>query len=40
MKINVLGLGPGSLDYILPAAIKKLEETEVIIGGFRKICRK
>lgn len=37
MKINVLGLGPGSLDYILPAAIKKLEETEVIIGGKRHI---
>ena len=37
MKINVLGLGPGSLDYTLPAAIKKLEETEVIIGGKRHI---
>ena len=37
MKINVLGLGPGSLDYILPAAIKKLKESEVIVGGKRHI---
>ena len=37
MKINVLGLGPGNLDYTLPAAIKKLEETEVVIGGKRHI---
>ena len=37
MKINVLGLGPGSLDYILPVAIKKLEESQVIVGGKRHI---
>ena len=36
-KINVLGLGPGSMDYILPAVIKKIEESDIIIGGKRHI---
>ncbi len=36
-KINVLGLGPGSMEYILPAAIKKIEESDIIIGGRRHI---
>ena len=36
-KINILGLGPGSLDYILPAVLKKIEESDIIIGGKRHI---
>lgn len=36
-KISILGLGPGSVDYILPAVIKKIEQSDVIIGGKRHI---
>lgn len=36
-KINILGLGPGNFDYILPAVIKKIKESDVIIGGKRHI---
>lgn len=36
-KIKILGLGPGNLDYTLPIAIKKIEESDVIIGGKRHI---
>ena len=36
-KIKVLGLGPGNLDYTLPITIKKIVESDVIIGGKRHI---
>ena len=36
-KINVLGLGPGNLDYTLPIVLKEIEKSDVIIGGKRHI---
>lgn len=36
-KINVLGLGPGNLDYTLPAVLKEIEKSDVVIGGKRHI---
>lgn len=36
-KIKVLGLGPGNLDYTLPAVLKRISESDVIIGGKRHI---
>lgn len=36
-KINVLGLGPGNLDYTLPIVLKEIMESEIIIGGKRHI---
>lgn len=36
-KIVIAGLGPGSLDYILPITIKKIIESEIIIGGRRNL---
>ena len=36
-KIQILGLGPGNLDYTLPIVLKKIKESEVIIGGKRHI---
>ena len=36
-KINVLGLGPGNLDYTLPVVLKEIEKSDVIIGGKRHI---
>ena len=35
--INVLGLGPGNLDYTLPIVLKEIMESEIIIGGKRHI---
>lgn len=36
-KITVLGLGPGSMDYITPAVLHKIQSAEIIIGGKRNI---
>ena len=36
-KINVLGLGPGNLDYTLPVVLNEIEKSDVIIGGKRHI---
>ena len=36
-KINVLGLGPGNLDYTLPIVLKEIENSDIIIGGKRHI---
>lgn len=36
-KIKILGLGPGNLDYTLPIVLKKIEESDVIIGGKRHL---
>lgn len=35
--IHVLGIGPGSGDYITPAVKRIIEESEVIIGGARHL---
>ena len=35
--LYVVGLGPGHEDYILPAAIKKIQGSDIIIGGKRHI---
>ncbi|RKD22507.1 precorrin-6Y C5,15-methyltransferase (decarboxylating) [Caminicella sporogenes DSM 14501] len=34
-KVYVLGMGPGHKDYILPIALKKIDESDVLIGGKR-----
>jgi cobalt-precorrin-7 (C5)-methyltransferase len=35
--INIVGLGPGSREYILPKALEALESSEIIIGFARAI---
>ncbi|MCX8131185.1 MAG: precorrin-6y C5,15-methyltransferase (decarboxylating) subunit CbiE [Clostridia bacterium] len=36
-KINVVGIGPGDREYILPAVQKTVENSDVIIGGKRNL---
>lgn len=36
-KLTVLGLGPGSMDYITPAVLHKVQSAETIIGGKRNL---
>lgn len=36
-KVNVVGIGPGHKDYILPIAYKVIEESDVLIGGKRNL---
>lgn len=36
-RITVVGLGPGNPDYLLSAARKRLEESEIILGSPRQI---
>ena len=36
-RINILGLGPGNLDYTLPVVLKEIEKSDIIIGGKRHI---
>ncbi len=36
-KINILGLGPGHSDYVMPITIKYIKESEILIGGRRNI---
>lgn len=35
--IFVVGIGPGHPDYVLPAARKRIEEAEVLVGGRRAL---
>ncbi len=35
--ISVIGIGPGSLEYLLPAALRKVEGADVLIGGSRAL---
>ena len=35
--LTIVGIGPGSPEYILPAALKAIEEAEVLIGGSRAL---
>lgn len=37
-KINVLGMGPGHRDYVLPIAIGVIKESDILIGGKRILC--
>lgn len=37
MKIDVLGLGPGNRDYILPEVEKRIKSSDLIVGGKRNI---
>ncbi|WP_432665698.1 precorrin-6y C5,15-methyltransferase (decarboxylating) subunit CbiE [Wukongibacter baidiensis] len=34
-KINILGMGPGHRDYVLPITSRTIEESDVLIGGKR-----
>lgn len=34
-KVYIIGIGPGSLDYLIPAAKKEIEKAECLIGGSR-----
>jgi cobalt-precorrin-7 (C5)-methyltransferase len=36
-KINVIGLGPGHRDYILPKAMEIIENSDIIAGGKRHL---
>ena len=36
-KINILGLGPGNKNYILPIVMEKIRDSDVIIGGKRNV---
>ncbi|MPW26284.1 precorrin-6y C5,15-methyltransferase (decarboxylating) subunit CbiE [Alkalibaculum sp. M08DMB] len=37
MYIDVIGIGPGNPDYILPIGMKKIYEADVLIGGQRNL---
>src|SRR5512135_3183712 len=34
-SISIVGCGPGSLDYLTPAALKVIEQAEVLVGAKR-----
>ena len=34
-KIIIVGIGPGSSEYMIPAALKTIEEAKVLVGGSR-----
>lgn len=36
-RVNVIGLGPGSAEYVTPAAVKLLRESDIVIGGGRNL---
>ena len=36
-KLNIVGVGPGSPDYVTPAAKKTVQEAEVVIGAQRSL---
>lgn len=36
-KIIVAGIGPGSKEYIVPAALKAIDEAKVLVGGLRAL---
>jgi cobalt-precorrin-7 (C5)-methyltransferase len=36
-KINIVGVGPGSPDYVTPAARKTVQQAEVVIGAQRSL---
>ena len=36
-KLNVVGIGPGSLDYVTPAARRTVQDADVVIGAERSL---
>ena len=36
-KLNIVGVGPGSADYVTPAARKKVQQADVVIGAQRSL---
>ncbi|MCL5877199.1 MAG: precorrin-6y C5,15-methyltransferase (decarboxylating) subunit CbiE [Candidatus Bathyarchaeota archaeon] len=36
-KLNIVGVGPGSADYVTPAAKKAVEKAELVIGAQRSL---
>lgn len=36
-KIKVIGLGPGNIDYTLPAAVKAIEAADLLVGSKRSL---
>jgi cobalt-precorrin-7 (C5)-methyltransferase len=36
-KLNVVGIGPGSLDYVTPAARKTVQNADVVVGAERSL---
>ena len=36
-KINIVGVGPGSPDYVTPAAKKAVQQAELVIGAQRSL---
>jgi cobalt-precorrin-7 (C5)-methyltransferase len=36
-KLNIVGVGPGSADYVTPAARKTVQEAQVVIGAQRSL---
>lgn len=37
VRINIIGLGPGGPDYLVPAARRAVEESRVLVGGERNL---
>lgn len=35
--IDVIGVGPGNPQYILPIAMRKIEQSQILIGGIRNL---
>lgn len=35
--IDIIGMGPGDLDYLLPIAYKKIQGADILIGGQRNL---
>jgi cobalt-precorrin-7 (C5)-methyltransferase len=36
-KLNVVGIGPGSLDYVTPAARRTVQDADIVIGAERSL---
>ncbi len=36
-KVKIVGMGPGHPDYILPVAVRAIEEADILVGGARNL---
>jgi cobalt-precorrin-7 (C5)-methyltransferase len=36
-KLNIVGIGPGSLDYVTPAAKKTVQNADIVVGAERSL---
>ena len=36
-KLYIIGIGPGNTDYIYPAAYKKIQACDMLVGGRRNL---